>query len=413
LIHEPYLSTSTEKINPGDTPQQHLSRELAKPSNSDMAPSSPQPSPARTRGLLEILLLSGVLYIIFGAPGLSSLSTFTLPSSLYSLSSSSSSSSAAHHDTASQQPREKLQSIVYPTPNLSCPPHAYRIHIFSTTPLVLYIPSFLSREEIQILKDLSAPSYRPSTLFTSSRESHDPTIRLSEKSLLPRAATVRCIEARALALQGWPKHTFIERLWTQRYNVSGHYKLHYDWGAASVKARRVSSFMVYLSGGEEDDDDGGERLEGGGTHFPRLRHPVSAAAASAGKTTPSSSSSSSGDEASAPTEQEEEDEWCKFIACPSNSDSSSIPADGVTFLPLAGNAVFWQNFDAAGRGYKETLHAGLPVTRGQKIGLNIWSWFQAGHEPPEEGEDDGEGDGDGDAKGNVERGEEGVRKEEL
>jgi hypothetical protein len=77
----------------------------------------------------------------------------------------------------------------------------------------------------------------------------------------------------------------------------------------------------------------------------------------------------------------------------------------VTFLPLSGNAVFWQNFDSAGRGYKETLHAGLPVTKGQKIGLNIWSWYQAGHEPPLDGEeddddgDDGEGDYDGQGEG--------------
>ncbi|KAF1827589.1 uncharacterized protein K489DRAFT_386127 [Dissoconium aciculare CBS 342.82] len=250
--------------------------------------------------------------------------------------------------------REKLNSIVYPTPNLQCPPHGYRTHVLSASPLVLYLEDFLSPTEVHELVQLSNPSYQPSTLFTSSRESHDPTIRLSEKSLLPRSNTVRCIEARALALQGWPQDTFIERLWTQRYNVSGHYKLHYDWGAASPKARRASSFMVYLSGGRDEGEAGEEKLEG--------------------------------EEAS-----QERREWCDFISCPASSSSSSSSAsasdsnDGVTFLPMAGNAVFWQNFDAAGRGHKETLHAGLPVTKGQKIGLNIWSWYQAGHRAPEEG----------------------------
>ncbi|KAL2181252.1 uncharacterized protein P884DRAFT_214030 [Thermothelomyces heterothallicus CBS 202.75] len=49
---------------------------------------------------------------------------------------------------------------------------------------------------------------------------------------------------------------------------------------------------------------------------------------------------------------------------------------GVVFKPLPGNAVFWENFmaDRTGRGYEETWHAGLPVKRGIKVGLNIWSW---------------------------------------
>jgi prolyl 4-hydroxylase len=29
---------------------------------------------------------------------------------------------------------------------------------------------------------------------------------------------------------------------------------------------------------------------------------------------------------------------------------------------------------------KETVHAGLPVTSGVKVGLNIWSWWQRGLE---------------------------------
>jgi prolyl 4-hydroxylase len=38
------------------------------------------------------------------------------------------------------------------------------------------------------------------------------------------------------------------------------------------------------------------------------------------------------------------------------------------------------NFDGEGRGVKETVHAGLPVTGGVKVGLNIWSWWQRGLE---------------------------------
>lgn len=82
--------------------------------------------------------------------------------------------------------------------------------------------------------------------------------------------------------------------------------------------------------------------EGGGTEFPRL-------------------------------EAKSGEHWCRFLEC----EESSEPRKGVIFKAKKGAAVFWENFDANGRGYKETLHAGMPVRRGSKIGLNIWSWYQA------------------------------------
>lgn len=85
--------------------------------------------------------------------------------------------------------------------------------------------------------------------------------------------------------------------------------------------------------------------EGGGTHFPKLSGPA-------------------------------EKKWCEAIECGDDA------AQGVTFKPKKGAAVFWLNFDAEGRGNKDTIHAGMPVTSGQKIGLNIWSWYQAGYQLP-------------------------------
>ena len=72
--------------------------------------------------------------------------------------------------------------------------------------------------------------------------------------------------------------------------------------------------------------------------------------------------------------------WCQFLEC----NEEIADSDGVTFKPRKGSAVFWTNFDADGRGYQETIHAGLPVLSGTKIGLNIWSWYQAGHVAPDE-----------------------------
>lgn len=65
-----------------------------------------------------------------------------------------------------------------------------------------------------------------------------------------------------------------------------------------------------------------------------------------------------------------DERWCRFVECGGDGD------EGVTFKATKGNAVFWMNFDADGRGYEETIHAGMPVTSGTKVGLNIWSWYQ-------------------------------------
>ena len=184
----------------------------------------------------------------------------------------------------------------------------------------------------------SANKWRPSTVFNHGHEVADDAVRKSDKARIDRDDVVQCVERRALALQGWPRDTFIERLWTQRYNVSGHYALHYDWASGAPTARRVSSFMVYLRAD----------CVGGGTHFPRLPMPY-------------------------------DPRWCEFVEC-----GSAAMREGVTFKPRKGSAMFWMNFDADGKGYRETVHAGLPVEEGQKIGLNIWSWYQAGHAGPEE-----------------------------
>lgn len=178
----------------------------------------------------------------------------------------------------------------------------------------------------------SQDKWQPSTIFAGGVESTDANVRRSDKALVPRSHLVQCIESRALAFQGWPSNTFIERIWTQRYNVSGHYARHYDWGSASRDARRASTFMVYI----------GDECEGGGTEFPMI-------------------------------EGRKEGKWCEFVECEDGME-------GVVFKPKKGSAVFWSNFDDEGRGIRETVHAGLPVTKGVKVGLNIWSWWQRGLE---------------------------------
>lgn len=174
-------------------------------------------------------------------------------------------------------------------------------------------------------------------------------MRDSEVALIPRTDAVRCVEDRARAVQGWRDEVWLERLRVQRYRAGGHYAHHFDWSTGRGGWGRVSSFMVWV-----DDSDGsgeeGEALEGGGTEFPLLRRV--------------------GDQ-----------RWCQFVECPEGGQGEGDHGEGgeggkgVVFKPVPGNAVYWENFmaDGTGRGYEETWHAGLPVKKGIKVGLNIWS----------------------------------------
>lgn len=111
---------------------------------------------------------------------------------------------------------------------------------------------------------------------------------------------------------------------------------HFDWSGDLRGGRggRVSTFMVYLSC---------EDCDGGGTGFPRLH-------------------------------LSDKTPWCDVLECADSGEQ-----DGLVFKPIAGNAVYWENFDPSGKGWEELWHSGLPVKAGRKIGLNIWSWYQPGY----------------------------------
>lgn len=81
-----------------------------------------------------------------------------------------------------------------------------------------------------------------------------------------------------------------------------------------------------------------EDLTGGGTNFPLLDAP-----------------------------EDTTERWCRFVNCDEPWEN------GVTFRPVPRNAVFWRNLRGDGSGDPRTLHAGLPVTSGTKMGMNIWT----------------------------------------
>ncbi|KAL7812434.1 hypothetical protein V8C44DRAFT_71870 [Trichoderma aethiopicum] len=247
------------------------------------------------------------------------------------------------------QLNESLLAIDPPNATLpDCPADAYGVRILQREPLVVYLEGFLSEEERRHLLNISEPLFEPSTITHDATSTHrDTTVRDSSVALLPRTDAVRCIEARALAFQGWRRDVWIERLRTQRYVEGGYYRHHLDWSGNVGGWGRVSSFMAWV--------DASGDLEGGGTEFPLLE---------------------GGGEGLG--------RWCELLECEErefrdekaggDEEEGDGEGRGVTFRVVPGNAVYWENFAADGRGYEETWHAGLPVKKGVKVGLNIWSF---------------------------------------
>lgn len=60
----------------------------------------------------------------------------------------------------------------------------------------------------------------------------------------------------------------------------------------------------------------------------------------------------------------EDPRLCEFVDCSRKE---------LTIKPIEGNALFWRNLLADGTGDERTLHAGLPLESGSKVGLNIFA----------------------------------------
>lgn len=157
--------------------------------------------------------------------------------------------------------------------------------------------------------------------------------RTSKSAFLSRNDPVsQCIMERASELQGMVNTGRIENLQITAYKEGQRYQPHFDWFDNKVQRRqggsnRGSTFFVTL---EAD-------CKNCGTRFPQLQVNWKLKDAS----------------------------WCKFVDC---EDTQALTAHAVP-----GAALFWRNLNASGLGDENTLHEGLPLRRGTKIGLNIWT----------------------------------------
>ncbi|KHO10567.1 hypothetical protein MAA_11832 [Metarhizium robertsii ARSEF 23] len=183
---------------------------------------------------------------------------------------------------------------------------------------------------------LSEGHFETSKVYHGKNAHVDSDIRVSESAILEQDEVTRQIRRRARQFRGWHgnKTVAIQPLKVQRYSVNGYYSVHYDWDGYVTEGNRVATFMIYLV----------DSCTGGGTNFPRLRRPV-------------------------------DSRWCSIIEC----EDDEYP--GLTFKPIAGSAVFWENMHSNGSFHRGVRHASLPVKSGEKVGLNIWLWDHAWRPP--------------------------------
>ena len=146
--------------------------------------------------------------------------------------------------------------------------------------------------------------------------------------MLPGDLVVSCIEHRSTDFQGSMPQGHLEDLQVVKYDVNDQFRPHYDW-ASVMENPRISTIFAYL---RYDD------CTGGSTQFPRI-------------------------EGAFPTR------WCKFIDFEESKDG--LEAGGIGFKQIVGNPVFWSQLYPNGTGHPDVWHAGMPVRKGRKFGMNI------------------------------------------
>lgn len=161
-------------------------------------------------------------------------------------------------------------------------------------------------------------------------QAYDKSIRSSQSAVLPDDNVISCIEQRSIEFQGYQPLQNLEDLQVVKYEVGDQFRPHFDW-FSGMENPRISTIFAYL----ECDN-----CEGGATQFPHFDGRFSS-------------------------------RWCGAIDCEQTEDE--VDVGGIGFKPLVGNAVFWSNLYANGTGHPGVWHAGMPVRKGSKYGLNIFT----------------------------------------
>ncbi|MCJ1434328.1 Prolyl 4-hydroxylase, alpha polypeptide [Xylographa pallens] len=221
----------------------------------------------------------------------------------------------------------------------ACPEHSYKTRIFSMDPLVIYLENYITAPEREYIMNMAEPQYTKSEVLDLLSDGYVdsivPDYRSSQTAEFFEDPVGQCIAERSAYFQGNMPANHVEDLQVVKYTVGDHYQHHWDWWESSDNPR-ISTLFAYLACDSGESGSGGQ-CEGGATHFPHLRNDFPPG-------------------------------WCDAIDCYDDSELG-----GVAFKPVVGNAIFWSNVHPNSTYHRGTYHAGMPVKKGQKIGLNIWT----------------------------------------
>lgn len=298
--------------------------------------SSPSKSSLRLSAALIPLALSILLYLRWNN---------TIPSTALDISSVQETASSLYGGLSSKvvSTPESRHLALRDEYAKGCPAHRYTTRIFSMDPLIIYLENFIAPAETEYLIAKANGTYIRSRVGGADYDDpyHEGFLdshRTSRTAYVDKDPIADCIRKRSAALQGSYPYKHIEDLQVVKYEVSHEFREHWDWWE-NAENPRVATIFAYLgcSGSNSSTpsaDDG--PCEGGSTRFTRYEYPFSS-------------------------------RWCDVVECESNLDQT-----GVAFKPILGNAIYWSNVWHDGSYHHGTYHAGMPVTKGRKIGLNIW-----------------------------------------
>lgn len=208
-------------------------------------------------------------------------------------------------------------------------PITYNVEVVSTRPKVFIIEDFLSDYETDHIKTLASPKVKESTVGNNDGGGVlTSKTRTSKNTWIPRSSSVvtDTISRRVADVLGLDEAV----LWTNRnvedmqvvhYRDNQRYDPHTDWGVQGHEESRFITLLMYLN-------DPADATAGGETSFPKGNC----------------------------------DDFKNEIGC------------GFKVTPKKGMAAVFYNLLEDGNGDDLSLHAALPVTKGEKWLANFWIW---------------------------------------
>lgn len=203
-----------------------------------------------------------------------------------------------------------------------------------------HVFNFLKRKS-KFIDSVFSTELLESSTFGEDGRKIDLDIRSSKSAILPESENytdpvIQCIKERASKFQGHVPLDHMEPLQVVHYSANEYYHTHYDAFEHDDlgEINRETSFFLII---QESD------VIGGGTNFPRIHTDC---------------------------------EWppaglCEHLECACSEGGKNTT---LTVKPVQGNGIFWQNLRPDGSIHPRTLHAGLKLEAGVKVGLNIWTW---------------------------------------